>query len=176
MKMIARLCCCAAAFVLVSCAKPGEQPQTVSDAFARPFSLTGTLEYEENVMGVFVVHTEEKTQLTLTDGALAGCGFSCGSGPDGALHIVAFCEDVQMPFAARGGILQLFEALSPKAEELRGCSGGFESAGGIRYTLGADGMPCTIQSTELTLKIDAFEQAASAQTDAAAKETEHDGA
>ena len=117
-----------------------------------------------------------KTVLTLTDGALAGCGFALEKRDDGTEQLKAFCEDVQMPFAAQDGILQLFSALAPTAEELLPHADGFESAGGVRYTVQKDGTPRTVQCAELTLRIEAFEQAAPEEPEAAAKETEYDGA
>lgn len=175
-KVRAWCCVAAAALFLVSCGRAEKKTQAVAALFSEPFSLQGTLNYEENVLAVSVLHEAERTVLTLTDGALAGCGFVLEKRDDGTEQLKAFCEDVQMPFAAQDGILQLFAALTPTAEELLPHADGFESAGGVRYTVQKDGTPRTVQCAELTLRIEAFEQAAPEGPETAAKETEYDGA
>ena len=174
-KVRAWCCAAAAALFLVSCGRAEKKTQAFAALFSEPFSLQGTLNYEENVLAVSVLHGAEKTVLTLTDGALAGCGFVLEKRDDGTEQLKAFCEDVQMPFAARDGILQLFAALAPTAEELLPHADGFESTGGVRYTVQKDGTPRAVQCAELTLRIEAFEQAAPEEPEAAAKETEYDG-
>ena len=175
-KVRAWCCVAAAALFLVSCGRAEKKTQAFAALFSEPFSLQGTLNYEENVLAVSVLHESERTVLTLTDGALAGCGFVLEKRDDGTEQLKAFCEDVQMPFAAQDGILQLFSALTPTAEELLPHADGFESAGGVRYTVQKDGTPRTVQCAELTLRIEAFEQAAPEGPETAAKETEYDGA
>lgn len=175
-KVRAWCCVAAAALFLVSCGRAEKKTQAFAALFSDPFSLQGTLNYEENVLAVSVLHEAERTVLTLTDGALAGCGFVLEKRDDGTEQLKAFCEDVQMPFAAQDGILQLFSALTPTAEELLPHADGFESAGGVRYTVQKDGTPRTVQCAELTLRIEAFEQAAPEGPETAAKETEYDGA
>lgn len=175
-KVRAWCCVAAAALFLVSCGRAEKKTQAFAALFSEPFSLQGTLNYEENVLAVSVLHEAERTVLTLTDGALAGCGFVLEKRDDGTEQLKAFCEDVQMPFAAQDGILQLFSALTPTAEELLPHADGFESAGGVRYTVQKDGTPRTVQCAELTLRIEAFEQAAPEGPETAAKETEYDGA
>ena len=174
----ARAWCCvaAAALFLVSCGRAEKKTRAFAALLSEPFSLQGTLIYEENVLAVSVLHGAEKTVLTLTDGMLAGCGFSLEKRDDGTEQLKAFCGDVQMPFAARDGILQLFSALAPTAGELLPRTDGFEGAGGVRYTVQKDGTPRAVQCEELTLRIEAFEQAAPEKPEAAAKETEYDGA
>ena len=175
-KVRAWCCVAAAALFLVSCGRAEKKTQAFAALFSEPFSLQGTQNYEENVLAVSVLHEAERTVLTLTDGALAGCGVVLEKRDDGSEQRKAFCEDVQMPFAARDGILQLFAALTPTAEELLPHADGFESAGGVRYTVQKDGTPRTVQCAELTLRIEAFEQAAPEGPETAAKETEYDGA
>lgn len=175
-KVRAWCCVAAAALFLVSCGRAEKKTQAFAALFSEPFSLQGSLNYEENVLAVSVLHEAERTVLTLTDGALAGCGFVLEKRDDGTEQLKAFCEDVQMPFAAQDGILQLFSALTPTAEELLPHADGFESAGGVRYTVQKDGTPRTVQCAELTLRIEAFEQAAPEGQETAAKETEYDGA
>ena len=85
MMVKARAWCCAAAaaLFLVSCGRAEKKTQAFAALFSEPFSLQGTLNYEENVLAVSVLHGAEKTVLTLTDGALAGCGFALEKRDDG---------------------------------------------------------------------------------------------